>query len=86
MEGGDAGGKRDIENLESRFADIERREGCGWNVGARAARPQGRQPGIRVFNAEKTEGRRRGEGRKEGRRKGKNARKVKENLKSHDMG
>ncbi len=30
-----------IEKHENRFADIERREGCGWDVGARAGRPRG---------------------------------------------
>jgi hypothetical protein len=30
-----------IENHENRFADIERREGCGWGAGARTARQWG---------------------------------------------
>ena len=28
-----------IEKHENRFADIERREGCGWDAGAREVRP-----------------------------------------------
>ena len=30
-----------IENHENHFADMEKREGCGCSVGARAARPWG---------------------------------------------
>lgn len=29
-----------IENYENRFADMEKREGGGWEEGARADRPQ----------------------------------------------
>ena len=37
----ESGRDANIENQGNRFADIERREGCGWDAGARAARPRG---------------------------------------------